>query len=77
MFYIIAHMRALDFHYGGWKEQRVGRPRKYNGGWANVHRRLNVSNNTFAKWRKLRGELARTSDDAVAVFAHRIQNHCI
>ena len=50
------------------KKQRAGHPRKHNGGWANEHRRLNISNNTFAKWRKLRGALGLTSDDAVAVL---------
>ena len=46
----------------------VGHLRKHDGGWGNEHRRLNVLNNTFAKWRELRGELDLISDDAVAVL---------
>ena len=40
----------------GTGKRRVGRPRKHDGGWANEHRRLSVSNDTFAVWRKLRAE---------------------
>ena len=50
------------------RKQHVGHPRKYDGGCANEHRRLNVSNDTFTKWRELRGELGLTSDGAVAVL---------
>ena len=64
------------------RKRCVGRPRKHDGGWANEHRRLSVSNDTFAVWRELRAELGLTSDDAVAIVlitayrdTHRLQSN--
>ena len=43
------------------RKRRVGHPRKHDGGWANEHQRLNVSNDTFAKWRGTCMVLLQTS----------------
>lgn len=47
---------------------RVGPPRKHIGGWASEHRRISLSNDTFARWRRLKEDRGLSDDNAVAVY---------
>lgn len=50
------------------KRVQVGRPKKCEGGWKSVNKRIQIGNETFAKWRNLRTELRLPNDDAVACY---------
>ena len=67
MYVFFCNLRIYKFHYGGWKKGTCWDLRKHNGGWANEHQRLSVSNNTFAIWQELRTELGLTANDALAI----------
>jgi len=48
--------------------RKVGRPKKYEGGWESANKRICIANETFDKWRALRGKLNLGNDDAMARF---------
>ena len=48
--------------------RQVGRPKKHEGGWESANKRICIANETFHKWRTLRGELNLVNDDAMARF---------
>lgn len=47
---------------------RVGKPRKYVGGWDSANRRICIANDTFEAWRKKRDEMNMVNDDALARY---------
>lgn len=43
--------------------KKVGRPRKYTGGWESVNRRIC---NTYEEWKRVKEQQSLQSDDSVA-----------
>lgn len=48
--------------------KKVGRPRKYAGGWESANRRICISNKTYERWREVKERQCLRSDDSVAQY---------
>ena len=47
---------------------KAGRPMKHIGGWEMDNRRICISKDTYAEWRRLCNELDLRNDDSVALY---------
>jgi len=56
----------MVYSLAGDKRIQVRRPKKCEGGWNSVNKRIWIGNETFSKWRSLRDKLGLANDDAVA-----------
>ena len=51
--------------------KKVGRPRKYAGGWESANRRICISNKTYEEWKRLKVQQRLENDDSVARYLSR------